>query len=56
MNARSYWKLAKVEIPDDKTSSLSTQDAIKQCMSNTVLSKNAKKDKMDAMPNVLLFV
>ena len=29
MNARSYWKQAQGEIPDDKASSLSARDVIK---------------------------
>ena len=29
MNGRSYWKKSQGEIPDDKTSSLSTRDVTK---------------------------
>ena len=53
MNARGYLKQAHDEIPDDKSLSLSTYYVWRF---NTVLSINVKKDKMDAMPNLLMFV
>ena len=34
MNARSYWKQAQGDIPEDKTSSLSTRDVIKDKMTD----------------------
>ena len=37
MNARSYCKQAHGEIPDDKTSSISTREVIKQSMSDDLI-------------------
>ena len=54
MNAHNYYTQVQDKIPEDKTSSLSTQDVIKYRMSDglkAVLSINVRKDKMDAMSN-----
>ena len=50
-------KQAQGEIPDDKTSSLSKRDVIKQS-DDLILcfNKREKKDKMVLMPNVFTFV
>ena len=37
MNARSYWKQAQAEIPDDEPSSLSTRDVLKHSTSNDLM-------------------
>ena len=47
------------EIPDDKTSSLSTRDIIKHSVSGDlicVVNKRDERRNMDAMPNLLIFV
>ena len=61
MNAHSYWNQAQGEIPDGKTSSLSTWDVSKHCITDKfkfkiVLSKKIQIDKMDAMEDLLIFV
>ena len=49
MNARSYWKQARGQIPDDKKHLISQNVMLSntECLTNNVLS--IKKDKMDIL-------